>query len=171
MQIIDLPPRFDGHPEHDHRGSGQEEVYVVLRGSGVVEINGELIAIDPETLVRVGPESRRKIYAGPLRRRLPIPEVVQLVARGRKLRPTDHPASRSVIRRRSRSRPWRRAACRRGRTRRRRRAARAARRSRRQETYRTWGPLPRAWNFPSHRSVETASYARPGVAVREATCP
>jgi hypothetical protein len=65
MQILELPPDFDGHPEHDHLGSGQEEVYVVMRGRGEIEIDGERIAIDPETLVRIGPSARRKIYAGP----------------------------------------------------------------------------------------------------------
>jgi len=65
MQIIELPPSFDGYAEHDHTGSGQEEVYVVLRGSGEIEIDGERLALDPETLVRVGATARRKIYSGP----------------------------------------------------------------------------------------------------------
>jgi hypothetical protein len=65
MQIIELPPSFDGHPEHDHLGSGQEEVYVVLRGSGELDVEGDRIRIDTETVVRVGPASRRKLYAGP----------------------------------------------------------------------------------------------------------
>ena len=65
MQIIQLPPGFDGHPEHDHLGTGQEEVYVVLNGSGELEVDGERIRMDRETFVRVGPASRRKLYAGP----------------------------------------------------------------------------------------------------------
>lgn len=65
MQIIELPPNFDGHPEHDHLGTGQEEVYVVLRGSGEIEVENERIPIDTETVVRVGPTARRKLYAGP----------------------------------------------------------------------------------------------------------
>lgn len=64
MQILELPPNFTGYGEHDHSGSGQEEVYVVLRGSGEIEVDGERIALDPETLIRVGPQARRKIYAG-----------------------------------------------------------------------------------------------------------
>jgi mannose-6-phosphate isomerase-like protein (cupin superfamily) len=64
MQIIELPPGFDGHPEHDHLGTGQEEVYVVLNGSGEIEVDGERISIDRETFVRVGPATRRKLYAG-----------------------------------------------------------------------------------------------------------
>jgi uncharacterized cupin superfamily protein len=34
MQVLDLPPDFREYPEHDHADDGQEEVYVVLRGSG-----------------------------------------------------------------------------------------------------------------------------------------
>jgi mannose-6-phosphate isomerase-like protein (cupin superfamily) len=64
MQILELPPNFADYGEHDHSGSGQEEVYVVLRGSGEIEVEGERIALDAETLIRVGPQARRKIYAG-----------------------------------------------------------------------------------------------------------
>ena len=64
MQVIDLPPNLEQFPEHDHAESGQEEVYVVLRGRGEVEIDGERHAIDPETIVRVGPAAKRKLYTG-----------------------------------------------------------------------------------------------------------
>jgi len=65
MQIINLPPNFDGHPEHDHVGTGQEEVYLALGGFGELKVDDERIPIDPETVVRVGPASRRKLCAGP----------------------------------------------------------------------------------------------------------
>jgi mannose-6-phosphate isomerase-like protein (cupin superfamily) len=65
MQVLDMPPDFENYPEHDHAESGQEEVYVVLRGSGEMEVDGERFAIDPETIVRVGAGARRKVYAGP----------------------------------------------------------------------------------------------------------
>jgi uncharacterized cupin superfamily protein len=65
MQITDMPPNADRHPEHDHAESGQEEVYVVLRGSAEIDVDGERTQLDPETLIRVGPAARRKIYAGP----------------------------------------------------------------------------------------------------------
>jgi mannose-6-phosphate isomerase-like protein (cupin superfamily) len=65
MQVIDLPPNFNDYPEHDHSEDGQEEVYGVMRGSGQIEVDGERIEIDQDTLVRVGPTSRRKVYAGP----------------------------------------------------------------------------------------------------------
>ena len=37
MQVIDMPPGYDDYPEHDHAETGQEEVYLVLRGSAEVE--------------------------------------------------------------------------------------------------------------------------------------
>jgi hypothetical protein len=64
MQVIDLPPNAEQYPEHDHAESGQEEVFVVLRGSGEIEIAGERHTIDPDTMTRVGPEPRRKIWPG-----------------------------------------------------------------------------------------------------------
>src|ERR1700682_5457775 len=33
MQIEEFPPNFDQYPEHSHSEDGQEEVYVVLRGT------------------------------------------------------------------------------------------------------------------------------------------
>jgi mannose-6-phosphate isomerase-like protein (cupin superfamily) len=65
MQVEEFPPGFDKYPEHSHSEDGQEEVYVVLRGSGEIEIDGERFPIDPETLVRVGPGVNRRIFAGP----------------------------------------------------------------------------------------------------------
>jgi quercetin dioxygenase-like cupin family protein len=64
MQVIDFPPNATQHPEHDETKSGQEEVFVVLRGDGEIEIDGERRAIDPETIVRVGPDAKRKIWPG-----------------------------------------------------------------------------------------------------------
>jgi mannose-6-phosphate isomerase-like protein (cupin superfamily) len=65
MQVEEFPPNFDQYPEHSHSEDGQEEVYVVLRGSAEIEIEGERIAIDPDTIVRVGPGVTRRIYSGP----------------------------------------------------------------------------------------------------------
>jgi mannose-6-phosphate isomerase-like protein (cupin superfamily) len=65
MQIEEFPPNFDQYPEHTHSEDGQEEVYIVLRGSADIEIDGERIALDPDTLVRVGPGVSRRIFAGP----------------------------------------------------------------------------------------------------------
>lgn len=65
MQVIQLPPGYEGYPEHDHADSGQEEVFVTLSGSGFIEIEGERVEMDPETFVRVGPDVKRKVYSGP----------------------------------------------------------------------------------------------------------
>jgi len=64
MQVEEFPPNFDQYPEHSHSEDGQEEVYVVLRGSAEIEIDGERIPIDPETIVRVGPGVNRRIFPG-----------------------------------------------------------------------------------------------------------
>ena len=64
MQVLDLPPNLDQYPEHDHSEAGQEEVFVVLRGAAEIEIDGERVELDPDTIVRVGPKARRKIYTG-----------------------------------------------------------------------------------------------------------
>lgn len=65
MQIIQLPPDYADYPEHDHAESGQEEVFAVLSGSGWMDVEGERVELDPETLVRVGAETKRKVFSGP----------------------------------------------------------------------------------------------------------
>jgi hypothetical protein len=65
FQVIQLPPDYSDYPEHDHVESGQEEVFLPIGGSGWMEIDGERVNLDRETFVRVGPEPRRKLYAGP----------------------------------------------------------------------------------------------------------
>jgi mannose-6-phosphate isomerase-like protein (cupin superfamily) len=62
MQIIDLPPNIDQYPEHDHSEDGQEEVYVVLRGSCHMTIDGQTFDLDPDTIVRVASGTMRKLY-------------------------------------------------------------------------------------------------------------
>jgi uncharacterized cupin superfamily protein len=65
MQVIQLPPDFGDYPEHDHAESGQEEVFLAIGGSGWIDIDGERVDLDGDTLVRVAAETRRKIYSGP----------------------------------------------------------------------------------------------------------
>jgi len=65
MQVIQLPPDFGDYPEHDHAESGQEEVFVAIGGSGWIEVDGERVRLDGDTIVRVGAEARRKIFSGP----------------------------------------------------------------------------------------------------------
>lgn len=65
MQVIRMPPDFDGYPEHDHGGDGQEEVYVALEGSGWFDIEGERVELGPDTFVRVPAGVKRKVFSGP----------------------------------------------------------------------------------------------------------
>jgi len=79
ISIEELDPEADEYPEHDHSEEGiggqmfaqrpqqfgQEEIYVALRGSGVLEADGQTYPIDPDHIVRVGPSVKRKIVAGP----------------------------------------------------------------------------------------------------------
>jgi uncharacterized cupin superfamily protein len=62
MQIIALPPDAHAHPEHDHASDGQEEVYLVLDGSAEIEIEGERVPLDTETMVRVASGTKRKLH-------------------------------------------------------------------------------------------------------------
>ncbi len=64
MQVLDIPPNVDRYPEHDHAEDGQEEVYVTLRGAAEIDIDGDRHRLDPDTVVRVGPGVKRKIYTG-----------------------------------------------------------------------------------------------------------
>jgi uncharacterized cupin superfamily protein len=65
FQVIQLPPDYSDYPEHDHVESGQEEVFLAIAGSGWMEIDGERVDLDSETFVRVAPQARRKVNAGP----------------------------------------------------------------------------------------------------------
>lgn len=75
MSIIDMPPETSAYPEHDHSSEGpgnppahqlgQEEVYVALRGSADVEVDGHRYLVDAGHIIRVGPTARRKILPGP----------------------------------------------------------------------------------------------------------
>jgi mannose-6-phosphate isomerase-like protein (cupin superfamily) len=65
MQVIQLPPDYSDYPLHDHAESGQEEVFLALTGSGWIEIDDERVELEPDLLVRVGPEPKRKIFSGP----------------------------------------------------------------------------------------------------------
>ena len=64
MNVLKLPPNWAGYPEHDHARDGQEEVYVMLRGSARLEAGGRIWQLEPGMLVRVGPSQRRKIVPG-----------------------------------------------------------------------------------------------------------
>jgi quercetin dioxygenase-like cupin family protein len=61
---FDLPPNVEGY-EHDETGSGQEEVAVVVRGSGKWRIDGEDVPARVGTFLRFDPETTRCAVAGP----------------------------------------------------------------------------------------------------------
>lgn len=72
ISVIDLAPG-DGtseYPLHRHDEDGQTEVYVVSRGGGHVEIDGERIDATAGDMVLVGPEPERQWFAGPAGMRL-----------------------------------------------------------------------------------------------------
>ena len=65
MQVHRLPPDSgDAYPEHDHCFDGQEEIYVLLDGTATLHLPGQDVALDPDTFVRVGPGTRRRIRTG-----------------------------------------------------------------------------------------------------------
>jgi uncharacterized cupin superfamily protein len=61
--IMDLPPNYST-TSHDESASGQQELYVALRGSGSVDIDGSRLALDAEHLVRVDPGTARVLSSG-----------------------------------------------------------------------------------------------------------
>jgi hypothetical protein len=65
-QIMDLPPDYSTK-SHDESGTGQEELYLGLRGSGavVIEGSGERLPLDPEHVARVSPGVERTLTSGP----------------------------------------------------------------------------------------------------------
>lgn len=64
IQVLDLPPNIDAYPEHDHSHDGQEEVYIVMRGTGEIEIDGERHPLQPDTMVSVKAGIKRKLWPG-----------------------------------------------------------------------------------------------------------
>lgn len=67
MNVVDFPPDAgEGvYPDHDHAEEGEEEVYLAWRGSGILTVEGEEITLDQNKMVRVGPQTKRKVRSGP----------------------------------------------------------------------------------------------------------
>jgi mannose-6-phosphate isomerase-like protein (cupin superfamily) len=61
---FELPPGAEGH-EHHEIDSGQEEVNVVVAGSGVWRIDGEEVPVRTGTFLRFDPDTVRCPVAGP----------------------------------------------------------------------------------------------------------
>ena len=63
LNHFDSEPGREGH-EHDERESGQEEIYIPLRGRGVLRVDGAEVTLDPGRYVLVPPEATRQVVAG-----------------------------------------------------------------------------------------------------------
>jgi mannose-6-phosphate isomerase-like protein (cupin superfamily) len=61
---FELGPNVAGR-EHDETDTGQEEVNVVVRGSGIYRIEGEDVEVREGTFVRFDPDTTRCPIAGP----------------------------------------------------------------------------------------------------------
>jgi uncharacterized cupin superfamily protein len=64
VQIMDLPPDY-ATASHDESDTGQQELYVALRGSGAVVAGDVELRLDPEHLVRVDAGVGRVLTSGP----------------------------------------------------------------------------------------------------------
>jgi hypothetical protein len=64
VQIMDLPPDYTT-ASHDEADTGQQELYVALRGAGAVVAGDERLPLDPEHLVRVNAGVDRAVTSGP----------------------------------------------------------------------------------------------------------
>jgi mannose-6-phosphate isomerase-like protein (cupin superfamily) len=64
LNWFDLQPGTVGH-EHDEVESQQEEVNIVVGGSGVWRVDGEEVPVRAGTILRFDPEATRCPVAGP----------------------------------------------------------------------------------------------------------
>jgi quercetin dioxygenase-like cupin family protein len=60
MSVLELDPHCSGYPAHHHGDDGHEEVYVVLRGSIVLQAGGSERVLVEGDLVRIAPPVARK---------------------------------------------------------------------------------------------------------------
>jgi mannose-6-phosphate isomerase-like protein (cupin superfamily) len=61
---FEIPPGMEGR-EHDESVSQQEEVNVIVRGSGVYRVEGEEVPVKVGTFMRFDPGTTRMPVAGP----------------------------------------------------------------------------------------------------------
>ena len=64
VNIMDLPPDYSTSA-HDESDTGQQELYVALRGSGSVDVDGTGLRLDADHLVRVDAGTSRVLSSGP----------------------------------------------------------------------------------------------------------
>jgi mannose-6-phosphate isomerase-like protein (cupin superfamily) len=88
MQVLTLPPKWDGYPMHNHDAAAfdpnQEEVYIPLSGAATLVAGDRRFDLLPGMMARVGPQQQRQIRPGP--------EGIRLVALGGKPGAFDAPA-------------------------------------------------------------------------------
>lgn len=88
MQVLTLPPDWDGYPEHNHDATAfdpnQEEVYIPLSGSATLVAGKDWFELVPGMMARVGAEQQRRI--------LPGSEGIRFIALGGKPWAFDPPA-------------------------------------------------------------------------------
>jgi uncharacterized cupin superfamily protein len=63
INFFELPPGAEGK-EHDEAGSSQEEVSVVVRGSGHWRVDGVDVPVREGSVIRFDPETTRCAVAG-----------------------------------------------------------------------------------------------------------
>ena len=64
LNWFEIPPNTDGR-HHNEQDSGQEEVNVIIRGSGMYTIDGEQVPIREGDVFRFDPDTTRGPTAGP----------------------------------------------------------------------------------------------------------
>ncbi len=64
MNVLELEANCSTYPDHDHASEGQEEIYVVLEGGGSLVAGDQQWPLEVGTLVRVAPETKRKLVPG-----------------------------------------------------------------------------------------------------------
>ena len=61
---FEIPPNAEGR-RHDESETGQEEVNVIVRGSGVYRVDGEEVPFSAGSVFRFDPETTRQVVGGP----------------------------------------------------------------------------------------------------------
>ena len=60
---LELSANAEG-PEHDHATDGQQEVYVIIRGTGKLRADGQEMELRPGHYRFLSPEQKRQLIAG-----------------------------------------------------------------------------------------------------------